>query len=137
MRILPPVLTPWPAVIERRHDPPLARGRHGYRAYRSCLRWEFGFTCPQGDSILSRLLRKAAEVNEPELVDLARLISNAIRRAWRDLKAFEVLPHDAPNDCACGSADLCSIPQVLEDQIIQIDPPYLGESDRALAGSAD
>ncbi len=46
MKILPPTLRSWRASIARRHDPPVARGRYGYRTYRSCLRWEFGFTCP-------------------------------------------------------------------------------------------
>ncbi len=45
MRILPPVLRPWPREIRRRHRPSAARGRYGYRKYRQCLRWEFGFTC--------------------------------------------------------------------------------------------
>ena len=45
MRILPPSLKPWRTRIDRRHEPPPATGRHGYRNYRQCLRWEFGFTC--------------------------------------------------------------------------------------------
>src|SRR6185436_9991468 len=45
MRILPPRTFPPLDKIERRHAPAPAEGRYGYRAYRSCLRWEFGFTC--------------------------------------------------------------------------------------------
>ncbi len=45
MKILPPVLRPWPRKIRRRHHPATASGRYGYRRYRQCLRWEFGFTC--------------------------------------------------------------------------------------------
>lgn len=45
MKILPPVLRSWPRKIRRRHHPATARGRYGYRKYRQCLRWEFGFTC--------------------------------------------------------------------------------------------
>jgi len=45
MRILPPRTFPPPDKIERRHAPVPAEGRHGYRSYRSCVRWEFGFTC--------------------------------------------------------------------------------------------
>src|SRR6185295_6012825 len=45
MKILPLRTLPANERIERRHTPPEATGRHGYRAYRSCLRWDFGFTC--------------------------------------------------------------------------------------------
>jgi hypothetical protein len=45
MRILPPRTFPPRDKIERRHAPAPAPGRYGYRTYRSCLRWEFGFTC--------------------------------------------------------------------------------------------
>jgi hypothetical protein len=31
--------------IERRHNPRYASWEKGYRAYRPCLRWDFGFTC--------------------------------------------------------------------------------------------
>jgi hypothetical protein len=40
-RILPPVTRPWAQAINRRHKPPKAK----HTAYRSCLRWEFGFSC--------------------------------------------------------------------------------------------
>jgi len=46
MQILPPSTIPPSTPIERRHRPQPASGRYGYRAYRTCLRWEFGFTCP-------------------------------------------------------------------------------------------
>ena len=45
MLILPPRTFPPPGRIERRHTPAPTSGRHGYRSYRACLRWEFGFTC--------------------------------------------------------------------------------------------
>src|SRR5690349_1008078 len=45
MKILPPQTLPPNARIERRHQPEGVTGRYGYRAYRACLRWEFGFTC--------------------------------------------------------------------------------------------
>lgn len=45
MKILPPLTLPPSARIERRHQPDEVTGRYGYRAYRACLRWEFGFTC--------------------------------------------------------------------------------------------
>lgn len=39
--MLPPQTHPPTEPIRRRHTPPRLR----YRAYRACLRWEFGFTC--------------------------------------------------------------------------------------------
>lgn len=45
MRIIPPSTEPPETAIKRRHTPPKAEGRYGYRTYRSCLRWEFGFSC--------------------------------------------------------------------------------------------
>lgn len=45
MKILPRRTLPPSKRIERRHTPPATTGRYGYREYRPCLRWEFGFTC--------------------------------------------------------------------------------------------
>lgn len=45
MKILPLQTLPPQKKIERRHTPPETTGRYGYREYRPCLRWEFGFTC--------------------------------------------------------------------------------------------
>jgi hypothetical protein len=45
MRLLPPQTIPPTHRIERTHDPRVASGRYGYQLYRSCLRWDFGFTC--------------------------------------------------------------------------------------------
>lgn len=45
MKILPPVTEPWRQAINRRHTPKSSRGARGYRSYRPCLRWEFGFSC--------------------------------------------------------------------------------------------
>jgi len=45
MKILPRRTLPPSKRIERRHTPPATAGRYGYREYRSCLRWEFGFAC--------------------------------------------------------------------------------------------
>src|SRR5881628_3580589 len=41
MRILPPSTRLPTQPLRRRHEPSLST----YRAYRSCLRWEFGFSC--------------------------------------------------------------------------------------------
>jgi hypothetical protein len=45
MKILPLQTLPASRRIERRHNPSATSGRYGYREYRACLRWEFGFTC--------------------------------------------------------------------------------------------
>lgn len=41
-RVLPEVTLPWQGPVRRRHTP---RPSRDYRAYRACLRWEFGFSC--------------------------------------------------------------------------------------------
>ncbi len=43
--ILPPATQPWPEKISRRHTPEPADKVNGFRLYRACLRWEFGFSC--------------------------------------------------------------------------------------------
>ncbi len=45
MQVLPPVTEPPSVPFPRRHVPPQRRGKCGYQRYRSCARWEFGFTC--------------------------------------------------------------------------------------------
>jgi hypothetical protein len=45
MRLLPPQTLPAPWRIERLHRPRGSGARKGFQRYRSCLRWEFGFTC--------------------------------------------------------------------------------------------
>jgi hypothetical protein len=45
MKILPLRTLPFSSKVDRRHTPKLATGRFGYREYRACLRWEFGFSC--------------------------------------------------------------------------------------------
>lgn len=45
MKILPPIAQPWRRKIPRRHQPKPAGGKRGFRLYRACLRWDFGFTC--------------------------------------------------------------------------------------------
>jgi hypothetical protein len=45
MEILPPRIQPFQRLITRTHDPKVASWKNGYRQYRPCLRWEFGFTC--------------------------------------------------------------------------------------------
>ena len=43
--ILPAVTLPWREKFFRRHTPSPVQGGDGYREYRACLRWEFGFSC--------------------------------------------------------------------------------------------
>lgn len=45
MKILPRCTLPPHVKIDRRHNPRKVWSRFGYRAFRACLRWEFGFTC--------------------------------------------------------------------------------------------
>lgn len=45
MEILPPRSLPPEEPIRRRHEPTPTGGTRGYRRYRNCLRWDFGFTC--------------------------------------------------------------------------------------------
>lgn len=45
MKLLPASTSPWSKVIERRHTPQEATRKDGFTTYRSCLRWEFGFSC--------------------------------------------------------------------------------------------
>ncbi len=250
MRILPPQLLPWRVALERRHDPPLARGRYGYRSYRQCLRWEFGFTCPfclcheadfaprgaeglgitqvehfvpvsddeegtndylncfyicqycnqdrgtaktinpedgsrllnpcsavweghfkvvedrlrpvdggddaeythaaydlddprkvemrryrretveacltlieRGQPVLERLLDRALDTQDPILIDEAKIIEEAIRRAWLELERFKAIPQDARDSCACQNERLCVAPRALQEQTIEIEPP--------------
>ncbi len=255
MRILPPQLVPWRVAVERRHTPHAAQGRYGYRTYRQCLRWEFGFTCPfclcheadfaprgaeglgvtqiehfvpvshdeegtndylncfyicrfcnqdrgvaatiepedgsrllnpcndvwsqhfvaegdelrpvegsrdaaytymsydlddprkiemrrfrretveaclrlieRGEAVLERVLDRAFQTQEPALVDEAKLIEEALRRAWRELESFKVVPRDARSSCACGGEGLHVVPMPLLEQTIEIAlKPQAGE----------
>ncbi len=45
MKILPKSTEPPDRKVRRRHNPEARTGRRGYRSYRDCLRWEFGFSC--------------------------------------------------------------------------------------------
>ena len=45
MKLLPLRTQPPTSKIDRVHTPSSAAGRFGYKEYRACLRWEFGFTC--------------------------------------------------------------------------------------------
>ena len=45
MKTLPPVTRPPLNRVKRRHSPRKVTGKHGYRVYRPCLRWDFGFSC--------------------------------------------------------------------------------------------
>jgi len=45
MNLLPPELSPPEEPTVHRHQPKPAKGERGFQSYRSCLRWNFGFTC--------------------------------------------------------------------------------------------
>jgi hypothetical protein len=76
----------------------------------------------RGRSFLAYLLAKAGRTHDPKLVDEAKIIEDALRGAWRNLEAFAVIPRDAPESCACAVEDRCVIPQLLEEQAIEIKP---------------
>lgn len=117
IKILPDVTLPWRRKIERRHLPPQARGDLGYREYRSCLRWEFGFSCAFCQSHETDLMLSTTEgwavmqvehfvprAHEPSKVNdytncfyICRLCNNARRDAAnRDAAGRELLnPCDA------------------------------------------
>jgi hypothetical protein len=249
VRILPPRLAPWRIAIERRHRPPSSQGRYGYRSYRQCLRWEFGFTCPfclchesdfaprgaeglgvtqiehflpvsngaestndyvncfyicrycnrdrstaptidpkdgrrllnpcadvweehfrpegdtlepkvensdasythavydlddprkvelrrfrretieeclrlieHGQKVLDRLLERALQTREAMLIDEAKIIEDALRRAWQELESFKVVPRDARSSCPCDEEELYEVPQALQQQTLAVEP---------------
>jgi len=149
MRILPPVTKPWRTRIVRRHEPPVGRGRRAHRRYRQCLRWEFGFTCAfclchEADLILHGVegsgetgvehfvpvSHDEAAVNEYRNCfyacrycnqEEARLLALFLRRAGEDLERFEAIPYDAKRLCACSDETLCTLPQLLDEQTIEVD----------------
>ncbi len=82
----------------------------------------------RGREVLTQLFEKAKHVHDPALVDEARLIGDAMRRAWRDLEVFEVVPRDAQSPCACGVEDRCVIPEVLKEQTIEVEPYFADSS---------
>jgi hypothetical protein len=45
MKVLPPITKPWSQTIPRRHHPREATGKSGFTRFRSCLRWDFSFSC--------------------------------------------------------------------------------------------
>ncbi len=78
----------------------------------------------RGPSTRDHLLEKAAETGDPELVEAARLIEKNLKKAWQDLKLFQVVPQDARSSCACDDEERCAVPQVLSEQAIDIDSPF-------------
>lgn len=71
------------------------------------------------------LLEKAALLGDTELVDVAKLIEGRLRTAWQDLQDFAAIPRDARCPCLCGDEELCKLPLVLEEQTIEIEPPFI------------
>jgi len=78
----------------------------------------------RGPSLLAGLLEKAAQTHQPELVDEARFLEDALRRAWRDLERFQAVPVDAPPTCACETPDSCTLPVWLVEQTLAVEPPF-------------
>lgn len=246
MKVLPPVTLPWSRPIHRRHAPDPASGNRGYRRYRPCLRWEFGFTCAfclcheadylvhgaegtglfqvehfhpsslepaklndysncfyicrfcntargatavktpdgselfdpcdrawdelfevvddvlrprptersrytyesydlgdprktqmrrhrrrtlaecaevleRGPNLRERLLDRSLETNDPVWVEVAEWIDSAIFRARRDLLKWRPIPWGTPPECFCEQEGTCTLPEVLHEQLIEIE----------------
>lgn len=73
------------------------------------------------------LLETATRTLDFELVDVARLLEEQLRNAWKDLEHFQVVPQDARRPCVCARRDLCELPTVLEEQILNLDAFSAGE----------
>ena len=69
-----------------------------------------------GRVLLERLLDRAMEEGNPELVEEAGVLADAMRRARRDLEVFAAVPLDAEIPCACGE-ELCRLPEALGEQL--------------------
>lgn len=79
----------------------------------------------RGRAMLARLLDKALQTQEPALVDEAKLIEDALRRAWQELETFKAVPRDAQSFCPCDGEGLCTVPQALQEQTIEIESSSL------------
>ncbi len=75
----------------------------------------------KGRALHVRLLERAAAEADPALIEEARLLAIFLRRAGEDLERFEVIPHDARRPCICSDEALCTLPQVLDEQVIEME----------------
>ena len=92
--------------------------RYRRETVEACLR-----LVERGQPVLERLLDRALDTQDPILIDEAKIIEEAIRRAWLELERFRAIPRDARTSCACTDEELCVAPQALLDQTLEIDPP--------------
>jgi hypothetical protein len=77
-----------------------------------------------------RLLQRAVETGDPTLVDDARTMWKNLLYARKDLLRFVPIPEDASPSCACGHNRHHTLPEVLEEQLLTIDPSdFFGDAD--------
>lgn len=76
----------------------------------------------KGRELHARLLERVLVEANPELIEEARLLAQFLRRAAEDLGRFEAIPYDAKRPCICSDEALCTLPQVLDEQTIEVGP---------------
>lgn len=78
----------------------------------------------RGTDLRDRLLEQSSKTAEPGFVELAQLIDELLRLAWRDLLQFQPIPADADSPCGCKEKNAqATLPGVLERQLLQVEPP--------------
>lgn len=76
----------------------------------------------RGPDLGDRLLDRAIAERDADLLNDSELMDLIIQRAWRDLLHFQAIPPDAEASCSCDQEEACSIPEVLEEQLSEIQP---------------
>ncbi len=85
---------------------------------------------PKGREFHVRLLERAAAQADPALIEEARLLALFLRRASEDLERFKVIPYDAKRPCVCADVILCSLPEAMDEQAIEVETRGFEPSDR-------
>lgn len=75
----------------------------------------------KGRELHARLLERSIAEADPALIEEARLLALFLRRAGEDLERFEAIPYDARCPCICSDEALCTLPQVLDEQVIEVE----------------
>ncbi len=74
----------------------------------------------KGRELHVRLLERAVVDADPKLIEEAQLLALFLRRAGEDLERFKVIPHDARRPCICSDEAICTLPQVLDEQAVEV-----------------
>ncbi len=75
----------------------------------------------KGRELHASLLERAVAEEDPALIEEARLLALFLRRAIEDLERFKVIPEDAKRPCICSDETLCTLPPVLDEQVIEVE----------------